>query len=111
MAAKIKRGDQVTVMTGKSKGHVGTVTSVITKTGRAYVEGANMVKKHRKPSQTSPGGMEDMEAPIDLSNLMIVDPSDNKPCRIGFRLEEDGSKVRISKRTGEVIPEPDWKSA
>ena len=82
----------------------------MTKTGRAFVEGANMVKKHRKPSQTSPGGMEDMEASIDLSNLMIVDPSDNRPTRVGFRIEEDGSKVRVSKRTGTVIPEPDWRA-
>ena len=110
MAAKIKRGDRVMVMTGKSKGRTGTVTSVITKTGRAIVEGANVVKKHRKPSQTNPGGIEDMEAPIHMSNLMLVDPSDDKPARVGFLVKEDGSKVRVSKRTQTEIPEPDWRA-
>ncbi len=110
MAAKIKRGDKVMVMTGRSKGQTGVVTEVIIKTGRALVEGVNMVTKHQKPSQTAAGGLVQKEATVDLSNLMVLDPSDDKPTRVGFRVEDDGSKVRVAKRSGTVIPEPDWRA-
>jgi len=98
---KIKKGDTVKVITGKDKNSEGKVISVDAKNGRVLIEGINMISKHTKPSQSNPnGGIVQKEAPIDISNVMLV--FKGKPTRVGFKLE-DGKKVRFAKSTGEVI--------
>jgi large subunit ribosomal protein L24 len=99
---KIRKGDKVVVLTGKDKGRSGDVTKVMPKDGKALVAGINMVKRHTRQSQTSEGGIISKEAPIQLSNLSIVDPKDGKPTRVGFRMEGD-KKVRFAKRSGDLI--------
>jgi large subunit ribosomal protein L24 len=102
MAAKIKKGDRVVVLTGKDKGREGAVAKVFPKEQRVLVEGINIVHRHTRPSQTDPqGGIKNKEAPIHLSNVALVD-SKGKPTRVGFRVDGD-KKVRIAKTTGEVI--------
>ena len=103
MAMKIKKGDRVVVTTGRSKGVVGEVLRTIPSDNRAIVQGVNMVKRHTRPTQTSAGGILEKEATIHVSNLAHVDPKDDKPTRVGFKVLEDGRKVRVSKRSGEVI--------
>ena len=103
MAAKIRKGDKVIVLSGRDKGKTGEVVKLVSKEKRAFVQGINVVKRHTKPSQTNPGGIVDKELPIHLSNLAIVDPKDDKPTRVGFKKLEDGRKVRFAKRSGEVI--------
>jgi large subunit ribosomal protein L24 len=106
MAAKIKKGDTVIVLTGRDKGREGEVTSVSPKEGRAVVKGVNVHKRHQKPSQTQQGGIFEKELPIDLSNLALKDPTDGKPTRVGFKMIGEGEaakKVRYSKRSGEVL--------
>ncbi len=103
MAAKIKKGDQVEVLAGRDKGKRGEVLRVVPKEGRAFVSGVNLVKRHQRPSQFAEGGIITKEAAIQLSNLAIVDPKDDKPTRVGFKILEDGRKVRFAKRSGEVI--------
>lgn len=99
----IKKDDTVMVITGESKGQQGKVLEVNSKTSRVLVEGVNMVKKHTKPSAAYPnGGIIEKEAPIHLSNLMLVDPKSGTPTRIGRKLV-DGKIVRFSKKSGEVI--------
>jgi large subunit ribosomal protein L24 len=102
MAAKIRKGDRVMVLTGKDKGREGSVTKVLPKESRVVVGGLNMVQRHTRPSQTDPqGGVKNKEAPLHVSNVAIVD-SKGKPTRVGFRLDGD-KKVRFAKTTGEVI--------
>ena len=102
MAAKIKKGDRVVVLTGKDKGKTGDVTRVFPKEERLVIGGVNMVQRHTKPSQLDPqGGIKHKEAPIHVSNVALVD-SKGKPTRVGFRTEGD-KKVRFAKTTGEVI--------
>jgi large subunit ribosomal protein L24 len=102
MAAKIKKGDRVVVLTGKDKGRQGAVLKVFPKEQRVLVEGLNMVQRHTRPSQGDPqGGIKNKEAPLHLSNVAIVD-SKGKPTRVGFRVDGD-KKVRFAKTTGEVI--------
>jgi large subunit ribosomal protein L24 len=103
MAAKIKKGDKVMVLTGKDKGKVGEVMKIVTKDDRAFVQGVNVAKRHTRPSQSNPGGIVDKELSVHLSNLAHVDPKENKPTRVGFRMLEDGRKVRFAKLSGEVI--------
>ena len=103
MAAKIKKGDKVVVLTGRDKGRKGEVTSVLPKEGKAYVSGVNLVKRHQKQSQTQEGGIVSKEAAIQLSNIAIVDPKDGKATRVGFKILDDGRKVRVAKRSGELI--------
>ena len=103
MAAKIRKGDKVVVLSGRDKGKSGEVVKLVQKEKRAFVQGINVVKRHTKPSQTNPGGIVDKELPIHLSNLAIIDPKDDKPTRVGFKRLEDGRKVRFAKRSGEVI--------
>ena len=103
MAAKIRKGDKVIVLSGRDKGKSGEVVKLVLKERRALVQGINAVKRHTKPSQTNPGGIVDKELPIHLSNLAIIDPKDDKPTRVGFKRLEDGRKVRFAKRSGEVI--------
>lgn len=99
---KIKKGDKVRVISGSNKGSEGEVISIKKDKNKAIVEGVNVVKKHNKPSAQSPqGGISEMEAPIDISNLSLITP-DGKTTRVGFRMDE-GTKVRYSKKTNEVI--------
>ena len=102
MAAKIKKGDKVVVLTGRDAGRSGEVISVAPKDEKALVRGVNMVKRHQKQSMNQEGGIISKEAPIHLSNLAVADPKDGKPTRVGFRTEGD-KKVRFAKTTGEVI--------
>jgi large subunit ribosomal protein L24 len=102
MAAKIKKGDRVVVLTGKDKGREGVVSKVFPKAERVVVGGLNIVQRHTRPSQLDPqGGIKNKEAPIHVSNVAIVD-SKGKPTRVGFRVDGD-KKVRFAKTTGEVI--------
>ena len=102
MAAKIKKGDRVQVLTGKDKGRQGNVLKVLPKEDRVVVEGLNMVQRHTRPTQSDPqGGIKNKEAALHISNVAIVD-SKGKPTRVGFRIEGD-KKVRVAKTTGEVI--------
>ena len=102
MAAKIKKGDRVVVLTGKDKGRQGNVLKVLPKDERVVVEGLNMVQRHTRPTQLDPqGGIKNKEASLHLSNVSLVD-SNGKPTRVGFRVEGD-KKVRFAKTTGEVI--------
>ncbi|CUX79527.1 MAG: LSU ribosomal protein L24 RplX [Roseibaca calidilacus] len=101
MAAKLKKGDKVVVLTGKDKGKQGEISAVMPKANKAVVDGINISIRHTKQSQTSQGGRLPQAMPIDLSNLAIVD-ANGKPTRVGFR-EEDGKKVRYAKTTGEAI--------
>jgi len=100
---KIRKGDKVVILTGKDKGRSGEVIKVSPKEDTALVRGLNMVKRHQKQSQNTQAGIITKEAPIHLSNLGVADPKDGKPTRVGFRINEDGSKVRVAKRSGEVI--------
>ncbi|MEE4210813.1 MAG: 50S ribosomal protein L24 [Parvularcula sp.] len=102
MAARIKKGDKVVVLTGKDKGSEGEVLKVFPKENKVLVQGCQMVTKHQKPTQGSGGGLQRMEAPIHVSNVALKDPKDGKPTRVGFETR-DGKKVRIAKRSGEVI--------
>jgi large subunit ribosomal protein L24 len=102
MAAKIKKGDRVIVLTGKDKGKTGTVSAVSPKDNRVVVGGINIAQRHTKPTQGDPqGGIKNKEAPLHVSNVAIVD-SNGKPTRVGFRVDGD-KKVRVAKTTGEVI--------
>lgn len=103
MAAKIKSGDTVVVITGKDKGKSGQVLQVLPAENRAVVRGVNLVKRHQKQSAQSQGGIVSKEASIHVSNLAIADPKDNKPTRVGFSVLKDGTKVRVAKRSGDTI--------
>lgn len=105
MAAKIRRNDEVIVITGKDKGRVGKVTQVLTSEHKVIVEGINLVKKHQKanPNLNIQGGIVDKEAAIDVSNVAIYNPATKKADKVGFRVE-DGKKVRFFKKTNEVVP-------
>lgn len=103
MAAKIKKGDKVVVLTGRDKGRKGEVTLVMPKEGKAMVSGVNLVKRHQKQTQTQEGGIISKEAAIQLSNIAIADPKDGKPTRVGFKILDDGRKVRVAKRSGDLI--------
>lgn len=99
----VKKGDKVQVISGKDKGKQGVILDTFPKQERVLVEGINIVKKHAKPSQVNPqGGIIDQEAAIHVSNVMPLDPKTNKPTRIGYAVE-NGKKVRIAKRSGEVL--------
>ena len=101
---KIKKGDTVYVLAGDDKGKTGRVLNVLPEQGKAIVEGVNIVSKSTKPNAKAPqGGIIKKEAPIDLSNLAVVDPKSGKPTRVGFRFDENGKKVRYSKKSGEEI--------
>ena len=100
---KIKKGDQVQVLTGRDKGKRGEVLRVLRREDRVLVQGVNMVKRHQRPTQTSPGGINDFEAPLHVSNIAIVDPKTSEPTRVGYKFLQDGRKVRYAKRSGEVI--------
>jgi large subunit ribosomal protein L24 len=100
---KIKKGDKVVVRSGRDKGKTGEVLKVFPSRNRAIVQGVNRVKRHQRPSQASAGGIIEKEATIDISNLAHLDPKDDKATRIGFKVLDDGRKVRFAKRSGEII--------
>jgi large subunit ribosomal protein L24 len=103
MAAKIRKGDKVVVLSGRDKGRTGEVIEVRPSENRAVVRGVNLVKRHQRQSATQEGGIISKEAPIHLSNIALADPKDGKPTRVGFKIEADGRKVRIAKRSGAEI--------
>ena len=100
---KFKKGDQVLVLTGRDKGKKGEILKVLPRENRAIVQGVNMVTRHTKQTQREQGGLVRKEATIDLSNLSHVDPKSGHATRIGYRVLEDGRKVRFAKKSGEVI--------
>ena len=102
MAAKIRKGDKVVVLTGRDKGRSGEVVEVRPSEGRALVRGVNMVKRHQKQTQNQEGGIISKESPIHLSNVAYVG-KDGKPTRVGFKIQADGKKVRIAKSSGAEI--------
>ena len=103
MPARIRKGDQVMIISGKDRGKTGTVLTVMPKRERVTVEGLNMIKRHQRPTQTAGGqrggGVIEREGPIHVSNVMLVDPKDGKPTRIGIEIE-DGKRLRVAKRSG-----------
>lgn len=103
MKLKIKKGDKVIVITGKDKGKTGEVTKVLVQENKVIVSGINMAKRHTKPSQESAGGIISKEMPIQISNVAYVDPKTNKPTRLGIKIDKDGRKVRVAKKSGEVV--------
>jgi large subunit ribosomal protein L24 len=103
MAAKIKKGDKVIVLAGRDKGRSGEVLQVMPKDERAIVRGINVVKRHQRQTVKQEAGIVSKEATIHLSNLALADPKDGKPVRIGFKILDDGRKVRFSKRSGDLI--------
>jgi large subunit ribosomal protein L24 len=103
MAAKIRKGDKVVVLTGRDKGRTGEVIEVRPAQSRALVRGVNIVKRHQRQSATQEGGIISKEASIHLSNIALADPKDGKPTRVGFKVMPDGKKVRVAKRSGVEI--------
>ncbi|MGH6922982.1 MAG: 50S ribosomal protein L24 [Propylenella sp.] len=103
MAARIKKGDKVVVLSGRDKGRSGEVIKVLPSDQRALVRGINMVTRHQRQSAAQEGGLVRKEAPIHLSNIAVADPQSGKPTRIGFKTLADGRKVRVAKRSGETI--------
>lgn len=102
-AAKIKKGDNVVVRSGKDKGRTGTVVQVMPKDGKVLVEGVNVMTRHRKPSQANPqGGIDRIPAPMAISKVSLADPKDGKPTRVRFETK-DGKKVRVAVKSGETI--------
>ena len=108
-AMHIRRDDSVVVISGKDKGKTGRVLRTEPAKRRIYVEGLNMVKRHTRPrsvkdtQKAQSSGIIDQEGPIDISNVMLLDPSDNQPTRVGVRVNDDGTRQRFAKRTGKVI--------
>ena len=100
---KIKKGDEVIVLAGKDKGKKGKIVKLLPKLNKAIVSDINKVKKHQKPGNNEPGGIVEKEMPIQISNLKFFEPKSNKGVRIGFKLNKDGKKVRIDKKTGTEI--------
>lgn len=103
MAAKIKKGDTVVVLTGRDKGKSGEVIQILPADNKALVRGINMVRRHQKQTQTQEAGIVSKEAPIHLSNVALADPKDGKPTRVGFKVQDDGTKVRVARRSGDLI--------
>ena len=100
---KIRKGDRVKVITGRSKGKVGDVLRVLVAEQRVVVSGVNMIKRHTKPGRTDAGGIIEREAAIHVSNVAILDPKSEKPTKIGFKFLEDGRKVRVARGSGETL--------
>ena len=100
---KIKKGDQVVVTSGANKGAKGEVLKVDLANSRVLVQGVNMRTKHKKPMQGQPGGIENIEAPIHVSNVAIADPKSGEATRVGYKMLKDGKKVRVAKKSGETI--------
>ena len=103
MAAKIKKGGKVVILTGRDKGRTGEVVQVLPKEERALVRGVNLVKRHQRQTAQQEGGIISKEASVHLSNIAVADPKDGKPTRVGFKTLDDGRKVRFAKRSGDLI--------
>jgi len=105
MASKIRKGDRVRVLTGKDRGKEGTVAKVLPSQGKIVVDGVNVARKHVRanPQANTPGGIIDVDMPLDASNVALLSPKDGKPTRVGFRVTADGEKVRICKRTWDEL--------
>ncbi len=104
MPAKIRKGDRVVVIAGKDRGKRGQVRAMVTKTDRVLIEGVNIIKRHQRArSQGQSSQIIEREAPIHISNVMLIDPNNDKPTRVTFRRREDGSLVRVGKSSGEDI--------
>jgi large subunit ribosomal protein L24 len=104
---KIKSGDRVKVIRGNHKGQEGTVLSVDPAKNRVVIEGVNLRKRHKKPSQTNPeGGIVQFEAPVHVSNVMVIDPSTGEPTRVRTQVDADGTKSRVAARSGKTLPSP-----
>ena len=103
MAAKIRKGDQVIVSAGRDKGKRGEVRQVMPAESRAIVAGVNLVRRHTRQTAKTEGGIISKESTIHLSNLAILDPKTGKPTRVGFKILDDGRKVRVAKRSGDLI--------
>ncbi|MDP9419942.1 MAG: 50S ribosomal protein L24 [Actinomycetota bacterium] len=102
---KIKKGDRVMVLSGKDRGKEGVVMRALPKEGKVIVEGVNTAKKHQRPTRmTMQGGIIDKDMPIDVSNVAAISPGDGKPTRIGYRIDDNGQKVRVCRRTGAELP-------
>ena len=99
---RLRKGDDVVVISGRDKGKTGSILRVIRSEDRVIVDGINMVKRHTRPSQAQPGGIVDKEAPIHISNVALADPKDGSATRVGYKFLEDGRKVRVAKQSGEV---------
>ena len=100
---RIRKGDNVTIVSGRDKGKSGSVLRVLQDDERLIVQGVNVVKRHMRASQTQAGGIVEKESSIHVSNVSLVDPDSGEPTRVGFRILEDGRKVRYAKRSGEVM--------
>ncbi|MGI9352335.1 MAG: 50S ribosomal protein L24 [Rhizobiaceae bacterium] len=103
MMQKLKKGDNVVVLVGKDKGRSGEIIQMMPKEGKALVQGINMVKRHQRQSASQEAGIVNREAAIQVSNLALADPKDGKATRVGIKIMDDGRKVRVAKRSGEVI--------
>jgi large subunit ribosomal protein L24 len=102
---KVKKGDKVVVLAGRDKGKRGEILKMFPDDNKAVVRGVNVVRRHQKQSGAKEGGIISKEAPIHVSNIAIEDPKDGEPSRVGYRILEDGRKVRFAKRSGELIDE------
>lgn len=102
-ASKIRKGDQVVVLNGRERGKKGSVLRVLGKDQRVLVQGVNMTRRHMRPQAGNPGGIDEKEAPLAISNVALVDPKTGEATRVGFRFLDDGRKVRFAKKSGEVI--------
>jgi large subunit ribosomal protein L24 len=100
---KIKKGDNVVVLTGRDKGKTGTVMKVMPKESRVVVQGVNIVKRHTRPAAGQQGGIVEKESTIHVSNVSLIDPKTSKPTRVGFKTVDGGRKVRVARRSGEVL--------
>jgi len=100
---KVKKGDKVVILTGRDKGQKGEILKVLREDNRVLVQGINMVTKHQKPTQTSPGGKARQEMPIHISNVALMDPKGGKATRVGYKVLKDGKKVRVARKSGETI--------
>jgi large subunit ribosomal protein L24 len=105
MAAKMKirKNDTVQILSGKYKGRIGTVLRALPQESKVVVQGVNVVKRHTRPSATSAGGIIEKEMPIHVSNVALIDPDTNKPTRVGFKLLEDGRKIRVARSSGAAL--------
>ena len=100
---KVKKGDTVVVLTGRDKGKTGEILKVMPTERRVLVHGVQIIKRHQRPTQTTPGGINEFEAPLHVSNVALVDPKTSQPTRVGYKTLDDGRKVRFARRSGEVI--------
>jgi large subunit ribosomal protein L24 len=100
---KIKKGDEVVVLSGRDRGKKGEVLRALPKESRVVVQGVNVVKRHSRPKPGEAGGIVEKEAALHVSNVALVDPKDGRPTRVGYKLLADGRKVRVARRSGEVI--------